>query len=239
METDATIGKLTATKRYTKGKGVARKLRAEGLIPAVCYGIKAESIPLTVDPALLKKALDPDKRRNTVIQLTIKDGKKSETLQVMLKEYQVDTIKDAVLHADFIQVSLEQTIEVSVPLLLQGRPEGVKLGGTLHQVFRTLPLKCKPADIPASLSADVSALELNESISVRDLELPEGVMINLPENQTIGLVMAPRKVEEEEVAAAEEAEEGAEGAEGAEDKDKDKKEEEKPAAKRGEKAAKG
>lgn len=235
METEATIGKLTATKRYATGKGVARKLRSDGLIPSVCYGAKAESIPLTVDPVLLKRALDPDKRRNTVIQLTIKDGEKSETLQVMLKEYQVDTVKNAVLHADFIRVSLDQIIEVSVPLLLEGRPEGVKLGGTLHQVFRTMPVKCKPANIPASLSAEVSSLELNESISVKDLDLPEGVMINLPENQTIAIVMAPRKVEEEEVAAAEEAEEGAED----KDKDKDKKDEDKPAAKEGEKAAKG
>ena len=77
METEANIGKLTATRRQTTGKGFAHKLRAQGLIPAICYGQKSDAIMLTVDPAQLKKALDPGKRRNTVIELTVDDDGKT------------------------------------------------------------------------------------------------------------------------------------------------------------------
>jgi len=209
-QTQTTIGKLSAAVRSTSGKGNARKLRDRGLIPAVVYGKDMESVPLTVDPAELKKALDPAKRTNTVIDLMIEDQGKTELVQVMVKDYQVDTIKQTVLHADFIRVAIDQLVDVRVPLVLEGRPEGVKLGGTLHQVFRTLPVQCTPAQIPAGLSIDVSALDLNDSLQVKDLSLPEGVKIGLPESQTIVLVMAPKRATLEELEAAE----GAEGAEG-------------------------
>jgi len=209
METESTIGKLTAQRRTEIGKGVARKLRATGVVPAVCYGKGAETLLLTVSPTELRKALDPGKRHNTVIELTITDGDKSEKLKVMLKEYQIDTLKRDVLHADFIRVSEDQLVDVDVPLILEGKPEGVKLGGNLHQVFRTLPVKCVPEKIPVSISLDVSALLVGDGLQIKDLAaLPEGVTINLPLNQTVALVVAPRKEREEKAA---EGEPGAEG----------------------------
>jgi large subunit ribosomal protein L25 len=236
MNTDDTVGKLTATRRRETGKGSAHKLRERGLIPAVCYGQRSEAISLTLDPDQLRKALDPGRKRNTVIDLIIEDDGKTEQLKVMLKDYQIDSVKQTLIHADFIRVSMDQVIEVSVPLELTGRPEGVKQGGTLHQVFRTLDVSCKPAEIPTALTADVSALELNDSLQVKNIETPAGVKVSLPENQTVALVMAPRKgIEEEEEAAAAEEGEGAEGAEaageGAEDKEKGEKDREKGGAK--------
>jgi len=214
-QTTETIGKLTVTRRQQTGKEQAQKLRAKGLIPAVCYGHGGEAISLTVDPNALRKALDPRKKQNTVIELSIEDNGKTESCQVMLKDYQIDTIRRNVLHADFVRVADDQVIQVPVPLTLEGKPEGVKNGGTLHQVFRALPVKCRPRQIPTNITADVSALNLNEGIRVKDLAmLPEGVMVHLPPNQTIALVMAPRKVVEE--AAPVEGAEGAAGAEGAE-----------------------
>lgn len=208
METEATIGKLTATRRHTTGKGFAHKLRANGLIPAICYGHKSEAIPLSVSPAALKRSLDPGKRNNTLIALTIEDDGKADTIQVMLKDYQIDSLKQVVLHADFIRVALDQVLDVTVPLVLTGKPEGIKFGGTLHQVFRHLPVTCTPDKIPVSIEFDVTALELNDTIAIKDLKVPEGVVINLPLQQTCALVMAPRSV-------AEEAETTVEGVEGA------------------------
>jgi large subunit ribosomal protein L25 len=219
METQDTIGKLAATRRREIGKGVARKLRATGLVPAVCYGRGAESIPLTVDPVALRKCLDPGKRHNTVIDLTVADGDKSERMKVMLKDYQIDTLKRTVLHADFIRLAEGEAVAVLIPLLLEGKPEGVKLGGQLHQVFRELPVSCMPDKIPTSVSIDVSALLVGQSMQVKDIKIDEGVTVNLPQNQTVALVMAPRK-EREEVVAVEGAVEGApaegEAAEGGE-----------------------
>ncbi len=211
METATTIGKLTATRRSSTGKEIASKLRARGLVPAVCYGAKAETMALTVDPVALRKALDPGKRQNTVIELTVQSEGQTETerFTVMLKEYQVDPLKRTVLHADFVRVAADQVVQVQVPLILEGKPEGVKTGGTLHQVFRTLPVCCTPDRIPTSISVDVSALNLGDARQVKDLtHLAEGVTVNLPSTQTIALVMTPRKVQEVVEAAP------AEGAEG-------------------------
>jgi large subunit ribosomal protein L25 len=214
METQTAVGKLSATRREETGKGMARKLRQKGLIPAVCYGHNRETLSITVDPLELHKALDPRKRQNTVIDLTITEGERRETLKVMLKQHQIDTLKQTLLHADFIQVMEDIEVQVAVPLQLQGKPEGVKLGGNLHQVFRTLPVKCMPGKIPAAIDVEVSHLNVNESVQVKDLaQLPEGVKVCLPLNQTVALVLAPRKVltvaEGAEAAPAAEGEEGA------------------------------
>jgi large subunit ribosomal protein L25 len=215
MESTSTTGKLTAQRRTTKGKEQAAKLRQKGLIPAVCYGGGGESIPLAVDPVALKKALDPAKRRNTFIELMVEDGKSSERLSVMVKNYQVDPLKLTLLHADFIRVAEDEVIDAAVPLLLTGKPEGVKVGGNLHQVFRTIPVRCIPQRIPVSMTLDVTALNIGDSLRVKDLAaMSEGVTIALPPNQTLALVMAPRKVAE--VAAEAVAVEGAEGAPAAE-----------------------
>jgi large subunit ribosomal protein L25 len=215
METTGTIGKLTAKPRRQRGKEAASKLRQGGWIPAICYGGQYAPISLSVDPVALKRALDPAKRKNTLIELTIEEEGKTESLNVMLKDYQVDELKQVVLHADFMRVALDQVIDVAVPLQLIGKAEGVKLGGTQHQVFRTLPVRCLPAKIPTMFEIDITALLIGMSLQVKHLVVPEGVTVNLPENQTIALVMAPRKVEEVAV-VAEVGVEGAAPAEGAE-----------------------
>jgi large subunit ribosomal protein L25 len=228
MESTSTIGKLTARRRQGTGKEQAAKLRQQGLIPAVCYGRGTEAIPLVVSPVELKKALDPSKRRNTVIELVVQDGDRSERLSVMLKDYQTDPIRETLLHADFVRVREDEVIEANVPLVLEGKPEGVKAGGNLHQVFRTVPVRCRPHLIPVSLSLDVSALNIGDALRVKDLAtMPEGVTLALPVNQTLALVMAPRKVQEAveaaapaEGAPAEGGEAAAAPAEEAEDKEK-------------------
>lgn len=203
MEMETTIGKLTANRRRDTGKSYARKLRVKGFIPAICYGKNSEPLSLEVDPIALRKALDPQKRQNTLIELAVHDGTNVEIRNVLLKNYQIDTIKRTVLHADFLQVKSDQIIDVSVPVTLEGKPEGLKFGGTIHQVFRTLPIKCMASKIPTTISLDISTLQIGDAIRVQDVTtLPEGVQINLPGNQSVVALVAPEK-EREGVSAAE------------------------------------
>src|SRR4051794_5123872 len=119
------VGTLNAILRDGKGKSVTRKLRAEGKIPAICYGKDHEPIMLSIDPAALVKALDPDKRANTVIKLAVEGKGKSESLTVMLRDWQRDALKGNVTHADFLQVSLDKDVHATVPLVIVGKSEGV------------------------------------------------------------------------------------------------------------------
>ncbi len=227
METTETIGKLKATRRRDGGKEVCKKLRRQGLVPAVCYGKGTEAIPLTLDPGELVRSLDPERRRNTLLQLTIEDGASAQQVNVMVKDFQRDTLTDQMLHVDFLQVSMDRKIEVEVPFRVEGRAEGVKIGGTLHQVFRTIPVSCTPDRIPVALTVDVTPLQIGDSVRLGDLKLPEGVTISLRPTMTCVQVQAARKVEEVVEVAAEGAAEGeakaAEGdAKGGEEKGADK-----------------
>ncbi|MFH1131725.1 MAG: 50S ribosomal protein L25 [Pseudomonadota bacterium] len=214
MEANSYIGKLDVTRRSERGKNVARKLRAKGLIPAVLYGGANENIPLSLDPKKLARALDPTKRQNTLLELTLtnEDGSGKEQSNAMLKEFQMHPLKDTLVHVDFVRVDATKTVRVSIPLRLEGKPEGVKTGGILHQVFRELEVECLPIDIPVELSVEVSHLNIGEGIQISDIAVPKGVTVTLPANQTCAQVVAPRAVVEE--VPAEVAVEGAEGEEG-------------------------
>lgn len=205
------VGKLTASRRERTGKEVAKKLRQRELIPAVVYGGGGESEALTLDPLQLHAALDPQKKGNTLIELTIEaaDGKSPEQQNVMVKQHQVHPLRRNVMHVDLVRVSLDQPVQVEVPLHTEGRAEGVQLGGMLNQVFRTLPLECTPDKIPAEVTVDVSALNIGDGLQVSDLTLPEGVTTKLAPEQTVVAVVASRAVAEEET-----TEEGAEATEG-------------------------
>ena len=208
------FGKLEAEVRSTSGKGWARKLRQQGRIPAVCYGPGVEPISLAVDPKALKLALDPEKRHNTLITLTLKGEGASQEVTVMLKDFQTDAFKKEVLHADFVRVDVSKPVKVTIPLILTGKPEGVKVGGILHQVFRMVDVECLPDRIPVKLQADVSALNIGQALHVSDLGLMEGVRVLLDAKQSVAVVVAPKaeKTPEEEAAEAAAAVEGAEGA---------------------------
>ena len=209
---DAEVGKLTVSPRVATGKGVARKLRAKGLVPGVLYGAKEEPQMLTVDPKALHRALDPAKKQNTLIALSIvAEGKSPTEKQVMVKDYQVDALDHTLLHVDFINVSSSELVDAEVPLQLEGKPEGLKYGGVLNQVYRTLHVRCTPDKIPSLVTLDVSALEIGQSLSVSEIPVPDGVTFALPAEQTVALVVAPRGASADEEAASEEGEEGAEG----------------------------
>ncbi len=194
--------------REGRGKGVARKLRAAGRIPGICYRRNAESIAVSLDPneldQLLRKA---SSGINTVIDLKVAGGGDFDGRQVLIKELQRDPISGAYLHADLYAVDLKQTIHVSVPVHLTGTAIGVtQSGGIVDHATRELDVECLPNAIPEEFAVDVSGLEIGDSIHVRDLEIPEGVELLNDPDVSIVSVVAPAIVEDE--APAEEELEG-------------------------------
>lgn len=206
--------------REQRGKGVARKLRAAGRIPAVCYRRNGEPVPISLDPKELDRLLrKASSGINTLIDLKVAGGGDFNGRQVLVKELQRDPISGAYLHADLYAVDLQQMIHVSVPINLKGTPIGVSLGGgVLDHATRELDVECLPNAIPEEFAIDVSAIEVGDSLHVRDLTVPEGVEILNDPDISIMSVVAPAVVEEaapteEEVeAAAADAEAKAEAA---------------------------
>lgn len=190
---------LQAEKRETKGKNEARRLRAQGRIPAVLYGgEKGKAVDISVDPKQLLRILHSESGANTLIGLDLDGG----TTRVLVKEYQLDPIKHKLLHADFYQVAMDRLLTVTVPIVLKGEPRGVKQqGGLLDFVHREIEVEVLPGDIPEHIDVDVSELLINQGIRVRDLQL-EGVKwkpVSEPDTLLVHVV-APRT---EEPSAAE------------------------------------
>ncbi len=191
--------------REESGKGVARKLRAAGRIPGVCYRRNAESVAVSLDAMELDRLL----RRatsglNTLIDLKVAGGGDFDGRQVLIKELQRDPISGAYLHADLYAVDLAQTIHVEVPIRLTGTAVGVSIGGgILDHATRELEVECLPNAIPEEITLDVGALEIGDSIHVRDIAIPEGVEILNDLDVSVVSVVAPAVVEEEAPAEAE------------------------------------
>jgi large subunit ribosomal protein L25 len=205
--------------RNGAGKGVARKLRAAGRIPAVCYRRNAPPESIALDPRMLEKLLRSSSAgMNTLIDLRFSGESDFSGRQVLLKELQRDPVSGEFLHADFFAVDLLNTIQVSVPIHLQGTAAGVQMGGIVDHALRELEVECLPNAIPEEFTVDVSALDVGESIHVRDLALPDGVTLISDDGLSIVSVVAPAAAEEE-APTEEEGEEGAvaEGAEPAAD----------------------
>lgn len=190
-----TTNTLDATVRPANGKGPSRRLRATGQMPAVAYGPDMQATSLAVSPKELGRLLGGEHGLNTVIELKL-DGQNIPTLVV---DYQIHPVTRALLHADFRKIDMNATVDVEVKLELVGRAPGVTQGGELHQVFRKLPVRCRPSQIPVKLVHDVSELGLDAVAHVKDLKLPEGVQVLLPPERTVvGVYAAKRKKEEEE-----------------------------------------
>ena len=212
---------LNAELRDKTGKEIAKKLRAKGMIPAIFYGPHAETISLMVDPKDLAKTLKTEAGENVLIDLNIRKGDHSEQKVVMVKDLQLDPLRGTTLHTDFYEVAMDEMVTVEVPIHLVGKPEGLKMGGILEQIRRTIQIQCLPGDIPKGIDVDVSPLEIGDSIHVREISAGN-VKILFETNFTIATVVPPA-VEEKKVAE----EVVAEVAEGAEVKEKEEEEEKK------------
>lgn len=201
---------LEAVKREGRGKNEANRLRAQGKIPAVVYGTRKdganrgalpEAVAVAVDPKSVLRILHSDSGANTLINLTL-DGAAS---RVMVKEYQLDPVTHALLHADFYQLAMDKAIVVTVPIRVVGEAKGVKLqGGIIDFVTREVEVESLPTDIPEHIEVDVSELSLHESLRVRDLaQGPKWKAVTDPETMIVHVVTI--KAEEAPAAAVEAA----------------------------------
>ena len=197
--------KFSVESREATGKGVARKLRQRGLAPGVVYGGGREATAIAFNVANFERLLEKSHGGiNTLIDLKVAGGGDFDGRQVLVKELQRDPISGAYLHADLYAVDLAQTIHVSVPIHLTGTAIGVSLGGgILDFATRELDVECLPNAIPEEFTLDVSALEIGDSLHVRDIAIAEGVEILNDPDVTVLSVVAPVAIEEE--APAEEA----------------------------------
>jgi large subunit ribosomal protein L25 len=207
------FAKVNVDVRAAAKKGAARKVRSAGQVPGVLYGRKREPIAVTFNEKELVTSLDKEKRRNTVLKLTIRDGGKSEEVTAMVRDAQINPLSRRLVHVDFLAVDLNAEVRVNVPLVLIGKAVGVTNGGNLHQSMHMVPVAAKPAAIPTKLEVDVSALDIGDALHASDLKLGEGVRVVLDAKEAIASVVAPKAEKVEEVAAA--PVEGAVPAEGA------------------------
>lgn len=192
---------LSAKKRTESGKGAARKLRGAQQIPGIVYGHNREPQMLALDWRELERMLERVSPETTVIDLDI-DGTTSRTL---IRDIQRHPLKHQILHIDFLELVAGERVTVNIPLVLLGTPAGVRnSAGVLDQILREVTVDVDPSNIPNHFDVDVSALEVNESLHVSDLHVPEGVVIQDDAESTICVVAAPR-VEAEPVAAPEAA----------------------------------
>jgi large subunit ribosomal protein L25 len=201
---------LTATPRPPQGTRPARRLRGEGKVPGVVYGLGADPITLAVEWRELRAALVTEQGLNAIINLEI-DGTRTPTL---LKDMQRHPVRRNVLHVDFIRVDLDKTVDVEVTIHLEGEAELVsREGGVVDQVLQSLLITAKPADIPAGLSIDISGLEIGEALRVSDIALPDGVTTSVDAEDPV--VTASHGISDADLEPAE-GEEGepAEGEEG-------------------------
>jgi large subunit ribosomal protein L25 len=194
--TATTMQSLAAKPRQAAGKGAARRLRQEGLVPAVAYGKGLPATAIAVGPKEVASILRSELGKNTLIELDL-DGKK---LLAMIKDFTLHPLARSLEHVDFVEVKLDQPVDGQVPLVTTGKAVGVAKGGVLRIVHRTVPVRCLPNIVPIKLTTDVTHLELGEHIATQDLKLPEGVVVRLAATQTLVAVVAPEK-EVEEVAA--------------------------------------
>ncbi|ATB49320.1 50S ribosomal protein L25/general stress protein Ctc [Corallococcus macrosporus] len=190
---------LEAKPREGSGKGVARRLRAQGLIPAVVYGKHLEKpVHLSVDPKAVRQAINTPHKFNTLINIKVEGGDR----QVLLKDYQMEPVTRAILHADFLDVRPNEQVKVNVPLVLTGRAQGVADGGLLTQARREIEVWSLPASIPERIEVDVTPMKITEVLHINDVKLPEGVSVKTNVNYTLAVISAPEAAEAGPAAAA-------------------------------------
>jgi large subunit ribosomal protein L25 len=176
----------------------------QGKLPAVMYGGTEAPISLTVSPLDLETILRGEYRRNALIKLSVEGADQL----VMVKDLAVDPVKRNPVHADFLRVTADSLVFANIPLLTEGRAEGVKAGGKLTVAYREVSIRTTPSKIPAHITVDVTALNLDDAVTAGDLPVGEGVEVLLPADRKVIVVEEDRRAA---LAAEAEATEAAEG----------------------------
>lgn len=197
---------VKADRRPELGKGGARSLRRDGLLPAVVYS-GGSSTPIKVFGKEMTKLIRSGVGEHALITIELNEDGKSSEHPVLIKDYQADPVSDDILHIDFMEVSLKERIHVTVPIEITKIPAGVKMGGILQHLIREVEVECLPTEIPDKVGVDAEFIQIGNSLHVSDIPEQENVKIITAPEEVILTVSAP-VVEEvkEEIEEAEEAE---------------------------------
>jgi large subunit ribosomal protein L25 len=195
---------LVTEKRTELGSRPSGRLRRQGKVPAVVYGLDTDSVSITVPSRELQHILAGESGANTLITLDV-DG---ESVLTLARQIHRHPTRGELVHVDFIRISRDTEVSAEIPVHLLGEPTGVRDGGLLEQLLFNLTVEALPGNIPVAIEIDVAALAIGAQLRVEDLPLPEGVVTHAESDFVIAQVAAPRIATE-----AEEGEEG-EGAEG-------------------------
>ena len=193
--------KLKAQKRDMIGRGAAKKYRQDGWIPAEYYSSQKDNIHLILNQKEFESKL---LHAHGLLELEV-EGEK-EKLQCVLKDLQIDPVKETLVHADFQGVKLGEKLTLDIPIVLKGTAAGVKAGGILEFITREVEIECFPNDIPDNLDIDVTDLEIGDSVRIKDLKF-EKIRILDDEDETILIVEHAKVVQELEEAEVAEGEE--------------------------------
>jgi large subunit ribosomal protein L25 len=196
--------RLVAAPRAEAGKAPARKLRREGMVPAVVYGLGTDTQSVSVPARALQHILAGPGGANTLIDLVVE----GETVLTLAREVQRHPLRGTYLHVDFVRISRDTAIVAEVPVLLEGEAEGVKAGGRINQILFTVSVSAKPGAIPASFTIDVTTLDVGEGRKASEIELPAGVTLVTDPDENVVVIASTR------LGAARAAEGGEEGEEG-------------------------
>ncbi len=208
--------RLTVEKRTGKGKGYNRRLRTRDMFPGIFYNAEGANTMIKVEAVPFQKVYD--KVHSTrVLELEITDGKTSETNPVLIWDIVYHPIKNKVVHVDFLGVDLKKEVSVDVPVHVTGKAKGQEKDGVVSIFRDILTVTCLPNDIPDSITLDISDLDMNESISIEDIQLPKGVTVDFDENFAVVGVTPPHAELLEPVEAEEEEELEEEGEIGSEE----------------------
>ena len=197
---------LKANLREEKGKELNKKLRNAGMVPGVVYRKGEETLSLKIDSKSLSKVLRTEAGENVIIKLFVEGDKNKIERIVVIKEIQKDPVKDVLVHLDLNEISLTETLKVKVPIISKGEAAGVKQeGGVLQHVMWEVEVECLPTNIPDKIEVDITNLKIGETLSIKDILLPEGVKI-LGDPESIVFSVEHVKTVEEAVAAPVEGE---------------------------------
>ena len=182
--------KLNVDIRKKHGTSAARRTRLQNKVPAVVYHSGAEATPLSVDKISLNKAL---KTGQMIFEVNVEDKDQF----VLVKEIQYHPVTDEIVHIDFQKVKEDEKISLEVAVRSSGEAQGVKLGGLLVQMLNSVTVQCRPAEIPEFLEIDVSDMEMNTNLFVKDIILSEGVEMLTADDIAVVSVQEPKEEKEE------------------------------------------
>ena len=184
--------KLNVDIRKEQGTSAARRTRLQNKVPAVVYHSGVEATPLSVDKISLNKAL---RTGQMIFEVNVEDKDQF----VLVKEIQYHPVTDEIIHIDFQKVKEDEKISLEVAVRSSGEAQGVKLGGLLVQMLNSVTIKCRPAEIPEFLEIDVTDMEMNTNLFVRDITLPTDVEMLTADDIAVVSVQEPKEEKEEQV----------------------------------------